>query len=69
MTLDLIDITGGKDQPTGDSATLDGARVTYQGNGVKNILVTRLKEESPEDVFKNMNGWSNAYVMLRERRK
>lgn len=67
-TLELFDETGDSPVATGDTATLtDNGLLSYQGEGVKQILSTWLKDEDPKDVFDNMRGWSNGYVSLKER--
>lgn len=67
-TLELFDESGDESIATGDTATLtDNGLLSYQGDGVKQILSVWLKGESPEDVFDNMRGWSNGYVSLKER--
>lgn len=67
-TLELIDVSAEEPVPTGDTATLDSnGKITYKGNGVKAILAPWVKEHAPEEVFRQMAGWSNGYVSLRER--
>jgi hypothetical protein len=67
-TLILVDETGDTPRPTSDSATLanDGS-VSYQGNGVRNIISKWLAENPADVVFKNAAGWSNGYATLQER--
>lgn len=67
VTLELVDMTGDQPEPTGDSATLVGSRIVYIGNGVRNLFAPWLRDNSPADVFRDMNGWSNGYVSLREK--
>jgi hypothetical protein len=66
--LELLDETGEDPVPTGDTATIDPTgRVTYKGDGVRNIISKWLSSRSPDEVFDNMRGWSNGYVSLQER--
>lgn len=65
--LELIDDTGDESVPTGDTATLEGGKITYQGNGVKAIISKRLVDLPAEEVFNDYSGWSNGYASLRER--
>lgn len=68
--LELIDVTGDKDVPTGDTATLDqNGQVTYKGTGVKSVIEKWLVDNEPSDVFDKMTNWSNGYITLKERGK
>lgn len=67
-TLELIDVSGDRPVATGDTATLsDEGSLSFQGDGVKQILAPWVRDNSPEDLFNNFRGWSNGYVSLRER--
>lgn len=65
----LMDENGPTSEPTGDSATLsdDGRHVSFQGDGVKDIISRWLVGHSPQEVFDKMAGWSNGYVSLQEK--
>jgi hypothetical protein len=65
--LELIDDTGSESVPSGDTATLDEGKVTYQGNGVRAIIAKWLVDHPAEEVFNNADGWSNGWASLRER--
>jgi hypothetical protein len=65
--LELIDDTGERSVPLGDTATLENGRVTYEGNGVRQIISKWLVDHTAEEVFNNADGWSNGYASLRER--
>lgn len=66
--LELVDMTEDPSVVMGDTATLeDTGKVTYQGDGVREIIAKFLVDNSGEDVFNKMADWSNGYVQLRER--
>lgn len=66
--LELVDVTGDKEVPTGDTAMLDQkGNVTYKGTGVQDIISKFLADHDPADVFDKMADWSNGYITLRER--
>lgn len=66
--LELFDETQDPAVPTGDTATLASTgKVTYQGKGVRNIIQKWLAVHPPNVVFRNVDGWSNGYVSLREK--
>jgi hypothetical protein len=66
-TLVLVDETADPPEETGDSATLDdNGVVTYKGDGVKAIIAKWLRDQSPEEAFEDLTGWSNGYSSLRE---
>jgi hypothetical protein len=67
--LELVDVTGPVAVPLGSTATLtDSGKVLFEGNGVQQIFAPWLRDRDPDDVFRNMVGWSNGYVALRERK-
>ena len=69
QVLELFDVTGEMAVPLGSSATLtDSGKVIFEGTGVQPLFAPWLKENEPAEVFRNMVGWSNGYVALRERR-
>lgn len=66
--LELVDVSGDKDVPTGDTATLDqNGKVAYKGTGVQSIIGRYLQGRTPDEVFDKMAGWSNGYATLKER--
>jgi hypothetical protein len=68
-TLELVDVSGAKPEKTGDTATLgNDGKVTYEGDGVRAIMSIWLAKRSPAEAFDLMNGWSNGYVSLQERK-
>lgn len=68
--LELVDVTGDQEVPTGDTATLDQKNnVTYKGTGVRDVIAKFLVNHDPADVFDQMTDWSNGYITLRERGK
>lgn len=67
ITLEMIDVSGDVDEPTGQTATLeDDGTITYKGDGVKDLMAVPLRTMKPGKVFDRMNGWSNGYVALRK---
>jgi hypothetical protein len=66
-TLELVDFD--TEEPEGSSATLDdNGRITYEGDGVRDILESPLRTLPKERVFRDYAGWSNGYVVLKERK-
>lgn len=66
--LELVDVSGDKEVPTGDTATLDqNGKVTYKGAGVRDIVARFLVDHDSGEVFDKMTGWSNGYIALRNR--
>lgn len=67
-TLEVVDVTGSKDMPTGDTATLeDDGKVTFNGDQARAIMGRWLATHPAKEVFDKMAGWSNGYVSLMER--
>lgn len=68
MILEQVDVTVDPERGTGETATLHpDNRISYRGNGVRNILGPYLREGDPREVFRSMIDWSNGYVALRRR--
>ena len=69
QVLELFDVTGSVPQSLGATATLtDSGQVLFEGRGVQAIFAPWLRDNEPAEVFRNMVGWSNGYVALRERK-
>lgn len=69
QVLELVDVTGPTDVPMGSTATLtDAGTVLFEGSGVEKLFAPFLRDRDPGEVFRNMVGWSNGYVALRERK-
>jgi hypothetical protein len=66
--LEVVDVSGDKDVPSGDTATLeDDGSVTYKGTRARAIMSKWLVKHPASEVFDKMAGWSNGYVALMER--
>jgi hypothetical protein len=66
--LELVDETGDRSEPTGDTVTLDqSGKLSYKGTRVQAIFGKFLADHSPQEVFDKMAGWSNGYTTLREK--
>lgn len=66
-TLELINTVTTK--PLGSTMTLEDGKLTFEGDGVKEIAAVFMDRFPPETVFKNLTNWSNGYLWLRPKKE